>query len=95
LSFELAQHGSKALDTAHRSPDKALLICGNLAICGMMWDPPKIGIIWQVWENILNRMLCGILGGAAEKSYLVNLVKLFREKAWGCQSQVGSYPLVI
>lgn len=38
LSFELAQHGSKALDTAHRSPDK-------------------------VWENILNRMLCGILGG--------------------------------
>eukprot|EP00435_Cladocopium_sp_Y103_P049461 s508_g14.t3 len=41
LSFELAQHGSKALDAAHRSPDK-------------------------VWENILNRMLCGILGGQGD-----------------------------
>lgn len=110
LSFELAQHGSRPADAAHRSPDKARP-SGELAgksgpvslrraplVCFVVWcegaGEGKDRMIWvqiqahfaewsfpctcvtcacqtslgQVWENIFNRMICGILGGGLRAS---------------------------
>jgi len=67
LSFELAQHGGKALDAAHRSPDK-------------------------VWENILNRMLCGVLGGQGAEADAANTeVRRVQVPQLGCVAFVAGH----
>ena len=46
LSFELAQHGGKALDAAHRSPDKAMVMlvgrCGTNPVMRELPGSPVI-----------------------------------------------------